>query len=112
MENANPDILITQIGNKCDLNDRKVTFDEANRYATSCGLLFFEASAKSGVGVREAFIATMRQIPITREEDEWEKVGETKLPRNQYLTLMGMFKGRLIAVLGDLKPLLFDTILK
>ena len=46
------------------------------------------------------------------EEDEWEKVGETKLPRNQYLTLMGMFKGRYIAVLGDLKPLLFDTILK
>ena len=46
------------------------------------------------------------------EEDEWEKVGETKLPRNQYLTLMGMFKGRYIAVLGDLKPLIFDTILK
>ena len=46
------------------------------------------------------------------EDDNWERIGETKLPRNQCLTLMPMFKGRFIAALGDLKPLIFDTVLK
>ena len=56
MENAEPDILITLVGNKQDLEqERKIGFEEANNYAESAGLLFYECSAKTGAGVQEAF---------------------------------------------------------
>lgn len=36
------------------------------------------------------------------DEDEWEKLGEMKAPRNFYLTLLPLYSGRYIAILGDI----------
>ena len=44
------------------------------------------------------------------EEDEWEQLAETKMGRQQYLTLMPIFSGRFITILGDLKLLIYDVV--
>ena len=49
------------VGNKNDLNDdRKVSFAEAKQFATDRGMLFQEASAKSGANVYESFHALIQ----------------------------------------------------
>ena len=47
-------------------------------------------------------------------EEEWETLGETPIAKNSntYLTLLPIFNGRYIAVLGDLMPRFFDCSLK
>ena len=44
------------------------------------------------------------------EDDEWEKLGEAKMQKNLYLTIMPMFSDRFIAILGDRMPYIFDTV--
>ncbi|EAL62025.1 Rab GTPase [Dictyostelium discoideum AX4] len=51
------------VGNKCDLEDRKlVNTSIAREYADSLGIPFMEASAATGVNVEEAFMAMANEI--------------------------------------------------
>ena len=60
---TNPNTVIYLIGNKCDLeSQRDVTFDEAKLFAEENGLMFIEASARTGANVEEAFLETARKI--------------------------------------------------
>merc|ERR1712098_700329 len=60
---TNPNTVIFLIGNKCDLEaQRDVTYEEARQFAEENGLMFVEASAKTGDGVEEAFLETARKI--------------------------------------------------
>lgn len=60
---ANPNIAITIVGNKADLNAKRVVrYDEAKNFATEMGLTYVEASAKSADGVDEAFRITASAI--------------------------------------------------
>ncbi|KAJ3268944.1 Ras- protein Rab-5A [Terramyces sp. JEL0728] len=53
---ANPNIVIALVGNKLDLQvNREVSSEEAEEYAKESGLLFMEASAKTGELVGEIF---------------------------------------------------------
>lgn len=78
---ASPSIVIALVGNKTDLvgteinNDtagagastvieRAVAQSEAQQYADSEGLLFFETSAKTGAGIAEVFTDIAKHIPI------------------------------------------------
>ncbi|KAI9202506.1 rab family protein [Polychytrium aggregatum] len=62
---ANPNIVIALVGNKLDLEaSRTVSFEEAQAYAEESGLLFAEASAKSGDKVVEVFTNIAKQIPL------------------------------------------------
>jgi len=36
------------VGNKIDINDRRVTYDEGEQLASDLGVKFFETSAKTG----------------------------------------------------------------
>ncbi|KAG2229854.1 hypothetical protein INT48_002897, partial [Thamnidium elegans] len=45
---ANPQLLITLVGNKTDIEERQVTNQEAQDYATQTSLLYIETSAKLG----------------------------------------------------------------
>lgn len=51
------------IGNKCDMNDKKViTTEQGQALADEFGIRFVETSAKSNIGVEEAFFALARDI--------------------------------------------------
>ena len=65
---------------------------------------------KQGYVYRVAKLKTkLFLLRLNIDENEWEKLGETALPRNFYLNLIPLFSGRFIAILGDIKPYLFDT---
>ena len=72
-EQANRDITIALVGNKLDLVEddsaedgetlRKVSVEEGQSLADEEGLLFFEASAKTGNNVNEVFVGIGSKIP-------------------------------------------------
>jgi Ras-related protein Rab-2A len=73
-EHADPHVTCILVGNKVDLCDpstepspnnrrqREVSTEEAQQYAQEEGLLFVEASAKSGENVERAFESACRDI--------------------------------------------------
>lgn len=51
------------LGNKSDLDaQRDVTYEEAKQFADENGLIFMEASAKTGENVEEVFLETAKLI--------------------------------------------------
>ena len=55
-DNANQDIAIILVGNKCDLvAERKVENAEGLAIAQQFNITYFETSAKDGIGIEEAF---------------------------------------------------------
>ncbi|KAF8567688.1 hypothetical protein P879_03806 [Paragonimus westermani] len=62
-QHASPNMVITLVGNKCDLESRReVQREEGETFAQEHGLLFVETSAKTGVNVEESFTCTARTI--------------------------------------------------
>lgn len=62
---ASANILIALVGNKLDLEeDRQVAYNEAAAFAQSLGLMYFEVSAKTGLGVQECFREIATKMPI------------------------------------------------
>eukprot|EP01023_Acetabularia_acetabulum_P013352 TRINITY_DN1641_c0_g1_i1.p1 TRINITY_DN1641_c0_g1~~TRINITY_DN1641_c0_g1_i1.p1 ORF type:complete len:210 (-),score=18.06 TRINITY_DN1641_c0_g1_i1:216-845(-) len=62
-QHAQPNMTVTLVGNKCDLqHKREVSVEEGQAFAKQHGLLFLETSAKSTVNVEEAFVVTARKI--------------------------------------------------
>ena len=57
------------VGNKSDVNDRKITYEEGKKYAESKGYKFYETSAKSGDHIEEAFNDIFEQLYKTFEEE-------------------------------------------
>lgn len=54
---ADPSIVIMLVGNKTDMeSQRKTSREMGEQYAKEEGLLFAEASAKTGEGVEELFM--------------------------------------------------------
>ncbi len=85
-------VLIVLIGNKIDLEERRViSTDEGNDFATQNGLIFMETSAKSGVGVKEIFEKTAQEIAKKMEENYYDlnsdNCGITKGKTNSNINL-------------------------
>jgi small GTP-binding protein len=77
-ENGNPDMVITLVGNKTDLDSKRtVTSEEGERFARDNGLIFMEASAKSNINVEEAFESTGRNIYNKIKEGTLDITSET-----------------------------------
>lgn len=61
--NADPELVITLVGNKCDkAADRQVSYEEGHAFAHRYGLYFLETSAVSGHMVDEAFTVTAKLV--------------------------------------------------
>ena len=50
------------VGNKCDLESRAVTTEEAENFAAELGMQYMETSAKTAVNVEDTFMLTAREI--------------------------------------------------
>ena len=58
---------IILVGNKSDLDERQVSYEEGKKYAESKGFNFYETSAKTGENVEEAFNDIFEQLYKTFE---------------------------------------------
>jgi len=56
------------VGNKCDLQTRTVRMSEAREVAKTCSIPFVETSAKTRMGVDEAFYTLVREIRKDKEK--------------------------------------------
>ncbi|PRT54097.1 Vacuolar protein sorting-associated protein 21 [Wickerhamiella sorbophila] len=110
---GSPNIIIALVGNKLDLTGeqegqepgpvvsrdeaaaatgdlpgRKVSYQEGEKLAQEEGLLFFEASAKTGFNVRKIFLAIANKIPLetAKPSTTGQIGGERPLELNQAST--------------------------
>jgi len=61
-------ILKLLVGNKADLQEeRKVSLEEAQEYASKLGFEFLETSAKNAANVEAAFLTMTKQLVMARE---------------------------------------------
>ena len=62
-KNANKNVLKVVIGNKTDLENRRViTYNQGKEFADTYGLKFLETSAKKNLNVNEAFETLGREL--------------------------------------------------
>jgi len=75
-KNASKRVLKLLIGNKTDLEDKRViSYNKGKEFADSCGLKFIETSAKKNLNVDEAFEMIGRELMQSSEEN---KIGKPK----------------------------------
>jgi len=76
--NARKPTLIMVLGTKIDLgSERKVTYEWGKQFADNLGILYSEASAKTGEGVKESFLLLEREA-IKLEEKKKEEVAKAE----------------------------------
>ena len=68
-KNASKNVLKVLIGNKCDLEDKRlVSYNQGKEFADTYGLKFIETSAKKNLNVNEAFETLGRELMSASEE--------------------------------------------
>ena len=55
-------VTVTLLGNKCDLPNREVHYNEAMKYAKKMNMNYLEVSAKTGRNVENAFSLMVESI--------------------------------------------------
>ncbi len=67
-KNSTPHMVILLVGNKCDLDDRRVvSFEEGESFAKEHNMTFIETSAKTAVHVTKAFEQLSEHILMSIE---------------------------------------------
>ena len=78
-KNANKNVLKVLIGNKSDLEDKRViNYNEGKEFADSYGLKFIETSAKKNCNVNEAFETLGREIMAANADKKFNKAKQNK----------------------------------
>ena len=79
------------IGNKCDLPIRTVDMRGAQDVARNYGVPFVETSAKTRMGVDDAFYTLVREIRRDREKKGKDKKKEKKGSRKGKCIILWLF---------------------
>ena len=70
-------VLIILIGNKIDLEDKRViSYDEGSEFAIKNGIIFGETSAKSGDGIDDIFLKSAKEIIKNMNENYYDLASE------------------------------------
>ena len=69
-------------GNKIDLEKREVTKEEGEALAQKEGLAFFEASAKTGDGIKNMFYTAVSDLPVFAENNNKETLLKELMEEN------------------------------
>ena len=78
-KNASKNVLKVLIGNKTDLEDKRViTYNQGKEFADTYGLKYIETSAKKNMNVTEAFETLGREIMAANVEKKISKQGQNK----------------------------------
>jgi Ras-related protein Rab-1A len=78
-KNASKNVLRVLIGNKCDLEDKRViSYNQGKEFADTYGLKFIETSAKKNLNVNEAFETLGRELMIASAEKKVPKQKQNK----------------------------------
>lgn len=73
-ENTQSDkVGIILLGNKCDLDERKVTFEEGQSLAEEYNIQFMETSAYKDINITESF-QSLTNLIISKKEPQKEKI--------------------------------------
>jgi len=81
LEKANSGIILALCGNKNDLEkERKVNFEDAQKYADSIGSIFLEVSAKTNHNIDNLFEALAYKLPKIPIEKTGISMTEKKDP--------------------------------
>ena len=77
-QNANANMVVMLVGNKIDLEHRRVvSTEEGQKFAQDHGLLFIETSAKTGHNVEEAFVGTAAAIYANIQNGVYDVTNES-----------------------------------
>lgn len=82
------DVPMVLVGNKCDLQTRTVRMSEAREVAKQYGIPFVETSAKTRMGVDEAFYTLVREIRKDKDRRGKNKPKGGRSPRWKSCTLL------------------------
>ena len=78
-KNSSKNVLKVLIGNKTDLEEKRViSYNQAKEFADSYGLKYIETSAKKNLNVNEAFETLGRELIIASEEKKITKQKQNK----------------------------------
>ena len=78
-KNASKNVLKVLIGNKSDLEDKRViTYNQGKEFADNFGLKFIETSAKKNLNVNEAFETLGRELMLASEDKRITKQKQNK----------------------------------
>ena len=81
MQNKNLHLLRVLIGNKADLRERQVGYEEANQYAIDKDYSYIETSAKNSTNVIEVFKQAVELICQNFEANKWSELDNYKLEK-------------------------------